>query len=67
MLSYYQEKKISRSSFSDDAFMKNLETALRFGCPLLVQDVERVDPIMNSVLNRELTKTGGRVLIRVGD
>lgn len=47
--------------------MKNLETALRFGCPLLVQDVERVDPILNSVLNKEIYKTGGRVLIRVGD
>jgi len=40
---------------------------LRFGCPLLVQDVEKIDPIMNSVLNKEIHKTGGRVLIRVGD
>ena len=47
--------------------MKNLETALRFGCPLLVQDVEKIDPILNSVLNKELHKTGGRILIRVGD
>ena len=47
--------------------MKNLETSLRFGCPLLVQDVEKIDPILNSVLNKELHKTGGRVLIRVGD
>lgn len=47
--------------------MKNLETALRFGCPLLVQDVEHIDPILNSVLNKEIYKTGGRVLIRVGD
>lgn len=47
--------------------MKNLETALRFGCPLLVQDVEKIDPILNSVLNKETFKTGGRVLMRVGD
>jgi len=67
MLSFYKEKKLVRTSFADDSFMKNLETSLRFGVPLLVQDVEKVDPILNSVLNKEIYKTGGRVLIRVGD
>lgn len=60
-------KKFNLSSFVDDSFMKNLETSLRFGFPLIVQDVEKVDPILNSVLNKEIYKTGGRVLIRVGD
>ena len=66
-MSFYKQRKINRTSFADDAFMKNLETSLRFGCPLLVQDVEKIDPILNSVLNKEIYKTGGRVLIRVGD
>ena len=60
-------KKVNVSSFVNNAFMKNLETSLRFGFPLIVQDVEKVDPILNSVLNKEIYKTGGRVLIRVGD
>lgn len=47
--------------------MKNLETAIRFGLPLLVQDVEKIDPILNGVLNKEVQKAGGRILIRVGD
>jgi len=47
--------------------MKHLETSIRFGLPLLVQDVEKIDPILNSVLNKEVQKAGGRVLIRVGD
>lgn len=47
--------------------MKNLETAIRFGLPLLVQDVEKIEPVLNSVLNKEVHKAGGRVLIRVGD
>ena len=34
--------------------MKNLESAIRFGFPLLVQDVEKIDPILNSVLNKEV-------------
>jgi len=29
--------------------------------------VEQIDPILNSVLNKEVQKAGGRVLIRVGD
>ena len=34
---------------------------------LLLQDVESYDPILNPVLNREVRRTGGRVLITLGD
>jgi dynein heavy chain 1, cytosolic len=67
LVAHYLEKKIIKISFADDAFMKNLESSLRFGCPILVEDVEKIDPVLNSVLNKEIYKTGGRVLIRVGD
>lgn len=63
----FADKKITKTSFLDDSFRKNLESALRFGNPLLVQDVENYDPILNPVLNRELRRTGGRVLITLGD
>ena len=63
----FKDKKITKTSFLDDSFRKNLESALRFGNPLLVQDVESYDPILNPVLNREVRKTGGRVLITLGD
>ncbi|KAJ2828525.1 dynein heavy chain, partial [Coemansia erecta] len=59
-------RKLTVTSFLDDAFLKQLESALRFGNPILIQDVEHVDPILNPVLNRELRRTGGRVLIRLG-
>lgn len=62
----YRDRKITVTSFLDEAFLKNLESALRFGNPLLIQDVENLDPILNPVLNRELRRTGGRVLIRIG-
>lgn len=32
-----------------------------------VKDVENYDPILNPVLNREVRRTGGRVLISLGD
>lgn len=67
ILSEFESKKITKTSFLDDSFRKNLESALRFGNPLLVQDVESYDPILNPVLNREVRKTSGRVLITIGD
>ncbi|WAR20651.1 DYHC1-like protein [Mya arenaria] len=67
IMNEYRDRKITKTSFLDDSFRKNLESALRFGNPLLVQDVESYDPILNPVLNRELRRTGGRVLITLGD
>jgi dynein heavy chain 1, cytosolic len=63
----YADKKLNKSSFIDPKFPKILETGLRFGTPILVQDVEKVDPILNSILNRETHKENGRVLVTVGD
>lgn len=37
IMNEYKDRKITRTSFLDDAFRKNLESALRFGNPLLVQ------------------------------
>lgn len=66
LLNEYRERKITVTSFLDESFLKVLESALRFGNPLLIQDVEHLDPILNAVLNKEIRRTGGRVLIRLG-
>jgi dynein heavy chain 1 len=66
LMNEYKDRKITVTSFLDDAFLKVLESALRFGNPLLIQDVEHLDPILNAVLNKEIRRTGGRVLIRLG-
>uniref|UniRef100_A0A8R1U2J5 Dynein heavy chain, cytoplasmic n=1 Tax=Onchocerca volvulus TaxID=6282 RepID=A0A8R1U2J5_ONCVO len=67
LMKQFAGKNITKTSFLDDSFRKNLESALRFGNSLLVQDVESYDPILNPVLNREVKRTGGRILIRLGD
>lgn len=67
LMNEYKERKITVTSFLDEAFLKVLESALRFGNPLLIQDVENLDPILNAVLNKEIRRTGGRVLIRLGN
>ena len=64
---FYAKQKLNATSFTDSNFLKTLESALRFGYPILVQDVEKIDPIMNSLLNKEIHRTGGRNLIRIGD
>ncbi|EAU37053.1 dynein heavy chain [Aspergillus terreus NIH2624] len=60
------DRKLTVTSFLDDSFVKQLESALRFGNPILIQDAEYLDPILNHVLNKEYQKTGGRVLIQLG-
>jgi dynein heavy chain 1 len=64
---FYYSKNLKSSTFTDSNFLKFLENALRFGYPILVQDVEKIDPIMNSLLNKEIHKQSGRNLIRIGD
>jgi len=67
LMNQYRDKKVTKTSFLDSSFMKNLESALRFGTPLIVNDVESIDPVLNPVLNKEIHKKGGRVLIKLGD
>ena len=56
LLNQYKDKKITKTSFLDSSFMKNLESSLRFGNPLLVQDVESMDPVLNPVLNKRFAR-----------
>lgn len=60
--------KLQTSTFSDPGFPKLLESSLRFGSSLLIQDVgASLDPLIYSVLNQEIHLHGGRSLITVGD
>ncbi|KAI2637206.1 cytoplasmic dynein heavy chain [Hypomontagnella submonticulosa] len=61
-----KDRRLTVTSFLDDSFTKQLESSLRFGNPILIQDAEHLDPILNHVLNKEYQKTGGRVLIQLG-
>ncbi|EJT78073.1 dynein heavy chain [Gaeumannomyces tritici R3-111a-1] len=61
-----KERRLTVTSFLDDSFTKQLESSLRFGNPILIQDAEHLDPVLNHVLNKEYQKTGGRVLIQLG-
>lgn len=66
IMSQYSDQKIQKTSFQDNAFVKTLTSAIRFGTYLMIENVESIDPIIFPVLNREIQRTGGRSLIRVG-
>ncbi|KAI0984717.1 hypothetical protein GJ496_002628 [Pomphorhynchus laevis] len=67
LLKQFGDRKIIKTSFMDESFVKQLESSMRFGNPLLIQDVERYDPLLNPLLNKELHKISGRVLIKIGN
>ncbi|CAG8831848.1 14097_t:CDS:2, partial [Gigaspora margarita] len=64
MNEFNKDKNFINTSFLDDSFVKHLEDALRFGYRLLVQDAEYFDPILNSILNKEVSRHDDRILIR---
>lgn len=66
VMSKYKDHKIQKTSFLDKAFMKTLAGAVRFGTTLLVENVEKLDPVLNPILNKEIQRTGGRSLVRIG-
>ncbi len=66
MMSKYKDQKIQKTSFLDKSFMKVLSGAVRFGTTLLVENVEKLDPVLNPILNKEIQRTGGRSLVRIG-
>ena len=66
LMNLFSSSLVVKTSFLDKNFMRQLESALRFGNVLIVQDVENADPILNPLLNKEFHKEGGRTLIRIG-
>ncbi|XP_034551682.1 dynein heavy chain 2, axonemal-like [Notolabrus celidotus] len=49
-------------------YLQILEKAIQFGSPVLLQNVqEELEPSLNPVLNKSLTRIGGRLLLKLGD
>ncbi|XP_070849918.1 dynein axonemal heavy chain 2 [Chaetodon trifascialis] len=49
-------------------YLRVLENAIQFGNPVLLQNVqEELEPSLNPVLNKSLTRIGGRLLLKLGD
>jgi len=53
---------------SQSDFLRTLENAIRFGQPVLLENVEEaLDPALEPVLLKQTFKKGGQVMLRLGD
>lgn len=60
-------KKLIITSFLDDSFIRVFEDAMRFGGHILIQNAESYNPIIDSVLRKDIVQNGGRKTIQFGN
>ena len=63
-----QENGLKVLNQNQGDMMRQMETAIQFGQPVLLQDVmEEMDPALEPVLGKNLVKKGNQVTIKLGD
>lgn len=67
LVNMYKPKKVVVTSFLYEGFVKQLENALRFGGVIVIQDAEHYDPLLDTILRKEVQKNGGRSIITLGE
>ena len=61
-------QKLAVTRLTNPNMLRTLESCIRIGQPLLIEDVgEVLDPALEPVLQRAVFKQGGRTLIHLGD
>lgn len=56
------------ASFNDPDFLKQLEMSIKYGTPFLFHDVdEYIDPVIDNILEKNITTSQGRQFIVLGD
>ena len=62
------KNNLTVKTLNDSDFMKHLELAIQFGNPFLFEDVdEELDPILDTILEKNTYMEGSRMLITLGD
>ncbi|XP_026670097.1 dynein heavy chain 10, axonemal [Ceratina calcarata] len=62
-----EQKNLKILSFTDTDYLKQVELAIKYGLPVLFQDVDEVDPVLGNVLSKNVQTAAGRVFILLGD
>lgn len=60
-------KNLVTTSFNEEGYIKKVENALRFGGSILIKDAHLYDPILNTILKKEIHRNGGRAMVELGD
>ncbi|KAM6908918.1 dynein axonemal heavy chain 2 [Xenentodon cancila] len=62
------ERGLKVIEFQMPDYLRVLENAIQFGNPVLLQNVqEELDPSLNPLLTKSLTRTDGRLMLKLGD
>lgn len=63
-----ENNNLKISTFNNPDFIKQLELAIKFGYPFMFKDVdEYIDPVIDSVLDKNIKGSGNRQTIMLGD
>ena len=63
-----KERDLKVIKFSDGNYLKILESAIRIGYPVLLENVyEEMDPAIEPLLQKQIFKKGNSFNIRIGD
>ena len=64
----YSDRNLQVIKLTDGDYLRTLENAIRFGAPVLLENVqETLDPALEPVLLKQTFKRGGQWLLRLGD
>lgn len=56
-----------KTTFLDKSFLRKVEDAMRFGGSVLIAHAELYDPVLDPILRKEYSYTGGRRMVQVGN
>eukprot|EP00727_Mastigamoeba_balamuthi_P003136 m51a1_g1282 putative dynein heavy chain axonemal (4140) ;mRNA; f:131088-144324 len=63
-----KEKGLKVVRPTDPNYMRAIENAIRLGSPILLEEVgEDIDPLLEPVLMKQITRNGARMVIRIGN
>ena len=62
-----KEDNLEITNINDERFFLNLELAVRFGKTLIIQDVNRIEPVLYPILRMEIIGQGPYKTVQVGE
>eukprot|EP00232_Nephroselmis_pyriformis_P029065 CAMPEP_0182867354 /NCGR_PEP_ID=MMETSP0034_2-20130328/8675_1 /TAXON_ID=156128 /ORGANISM="Nephroselmis pyriformis, Strain CCMP717" /LENGTH=4528 /DNA_ID=CAMNT_0024999703 /DNA_START=83 /DNA_END=13669 /DNA_ORIENTATION=- len=63
-----KDRNLRVMSLGHPSMMREMENAIQFGSPVLLQDVlEEMDPALEPILGKAFIKKGNQILIKLGD
>lgn len=65
--SHLKESRLEVINQQDSNFTTALELAVRFGKTLIIQEVDGVEPLLYSLLRKDLVSQGPRFVVQLGD